>query len=97
MSDLISRDAVLKILNSSRSVRAKHDGVRDVWINMLDAIGEIKRVPAAEPVRRGKWQEEAYLFGWTYRCSECGENYGMPHGKFSYCPGCGAKMDGDDA
>lgn len=55
MGDLISRDAVLKILNNSRSIRAKHDGVRGIWINLMDAIGEIERVPAAEPVRHGHW------------------------------------------
>ena len=51
MADLISRDAVLKILNNSRSIRAR-DGAGGVWIDLLDAIGEIERVPATEPVRR---------------------------------------------
>ena len=30
MSDLISRDAVLKVLNNSRSIRTKHDGVNGI-------------------------------------------------------------------
>lgn len=37
-------------------IRAKHDGVRGIWINLMDAIGEIERAPAAEPVRRGTWE-----------------------------------------
>lgn len=96
MDDLINRKATLEALNSNPNIRTIRGGVSGIWINLLDVVGEIERVPAAKPVQRGKWQEEAYLFGWTYRCSECGENYGMPHGKFSYCPGCGARMDGDD-
>ena len=55
MNDLISRDEVLKILNNSRSIRAR-DGAGGVWIDLLDAIGEIERVPAAEPVRRAWWR-----------------------------------------
>ena len=35
MNDLISRDAVLKILNNSRSIRAKHDGVIGCYVSDL--------------------------------------------------------------
>lgn len=48
----------------------------------------------AEPVRHGRWIEKPFLLGISNFCSLCGENYGMPHGKFKYCPNCGAKMDG---
>ena len=98
MNDLISRDAVLKILNNSRSIRAKHDGIRGVWINLLDAIGEIERVPAveAETVRRGKWEKRTYWIGSFGEnqmvCSECGKKYGF-HAPYNYCPNCGAKME----
>ena len=47
----------------------------------------------AEPVRHGHWVEEPFLLGTTHRCNFCGENYGMPHGIYNYCPNCGAKMD----
>lgn len=64
------------------------------------SIDEIKTVDAV-PVVHGKWKEEPFLLGTTHRCNLCGENYGMPHGIFNYCPNCGAKMDGaqevDDA
>ena len=43
----------------------------------------------------GRWEEEPFLLGTTNVCSLCGEYYGMPHGKFNYCPNCGAKMDGE--
>ena len=105
MSDLISRDAVLKILNNSRSIRAR-DGAGGVWIDLLDAIGEIERVPAveAEPVRHGTWEmrcktlktDFATLTGTYPTCSLCGHaEFGVDKAT-PYCPGCGAKMDGDE-
>ena len=49
----------------------------------------------AEPVRHGKWMRTEDECGdflcWT--CSECGEQYVMPHHRASYCPNCGARMD----
>lgn len=105
MSDLISRDAVIKILNGSgSSIRTMLGGVSGIWINLMDAIGEIERVSAAEPVRHGTWEmrrktlktDFATLTGTYPTCSlcgyvECGVDKSTP-----YCPGCGAKMDGDD-
>ncbi|WP_294465538.1 hypothetical protein [uncultured Ruminococcus sp.] len=46
-----------------------------------------------QEVRHGKWIEKPYLLGTSNFCSLCGENYGMPHGKYKFCPNCGAKMD----
>ena len=105
MSDLISRDAVIKILNNSRSIRAR-DGAGGVWIDLMDAIGEIERVPAveAEPVRHGTWEmrrstlktEFATLTGTYPTCSLCGHVECGVEKSTPYCPGCGAKMDGDE-
>lgn len=55
----------------------------------------IKIEPAADvqEVRHGKWTEETYLLGTSNFCSLCGRNYGMPHGKYNFCPNCGAKME----
>lgn len=55
---------------------------------------DIDEVPAADvrPVVRGRWSEKPYLLGTTNVCSVCGENYGMPHGKYNFCPNCGADM-----
>lgn len=47
----------------------------------------------AEPVRHGRWIEKPFLFGTSNFCSICDSFYGMPHGKYNYCPNCGAKMD----
>lgn len=55
----------------------------------------VKSQPTADvqEVRHGKWIEKPYLLGTSNFCSLCGENYGMPHGKYKFCPNCGAKMD----
>lgn len=66
-------------------------------------------MPAAdvEPVRHGKWKEttscgeinglEIPKEHTVFRCSECG--YEFEHegylAHFSYCPCCGARMDGE--
>lgn len=65
------------------------------WNALLNIINNAPAVDAA-PVVHGRWIEKSYLLGTTRYCSECGENYGMPHGVFNYCPHCGAKMYGRD-
>lgn len=100
MCDLISRDAVLKILNNSRSIRAEHDGVSGIWINLMDAIGEIERVPVvdAETARHGHWIQAGHD-GWSsyIKCSKCKRYLRDIHpSDYKFCPYCGAKMDGDE-
>lgn len=51
-----------------------------------------KKAADVRPVVRGRWSEKPYLLGTTNVCSVCGENYGMPHGKYNFCPNCGADM-----
>lgn len=55
-----------------------------------------KKAADVRPVVRGRWIEKPYLLGTTNVCSVCGENYGMPHGKYNFCPCCGADMRGED-
>ena len=43
--------------------------------------------------KHGKWIERPFLLGTSQFCSLCGNNYGMPHGIYKFCPSCGAKMD----
>ena len=60
-------------------------------------VNDIENAPTVDAVEvvHGRWIEKPYLLGTTRYCSICGQNYGMPHGVFNYCPNCGAKMDGD--
>ena len=101
MGDLISRDTVIKILNGGgSSIRTMVCGDNDIWINLMDAIGESERVPAAKPVRHGTWEmrrstlktDFATLTGTYPTCNLCGHvEYGVDKST-PYCPGCGAKM-----
>ena len=62
-------------------------------------ISDIKGMKAADvaPVRHGRWLDvrEKRLFGEHYfLCSNCKSRNGLMI-PFTYCPNCGAKMDGD--
>lgn len=50
------------------------------------------KCPLVEVPPHGRWIERPYLLGTSRFCSLCGENYGMPHGIYNYCPNCGADM-----
>ena len=65
-------------------------------------MSEIRGVPAADvaPVVHGRWVE--YPRAHYFKCSEC--RYTVPYRKavsingrreYSYCPNCGARMDGE--
>ena len=45
------------------------------------------------PVRHGKWTHKPDVYGVVY-CSEC--NYELHANSTSFCPNCGAKMDGGE-
>ena len=64
------------------------------WMSKADTIAAEKKAADVRPVVRGRWIEKPYLLGTTNVCSVCGENYGMPHGKYNFCPSCGADMRG---
>ena len=87
MGDYISRDMAIARLTKVE-VTEKLD-------TMTEAKRAIAEMPAADvaPVRHGMWDS---LDGYKTRrvCSVCG--WDVPeYGKFySYCPNCGAKMDG---
>ena len=62
------------------------------WMSKADTIAAEKKAADVRPVVRGRWIEKPYLLGTTNVCSVCLENYGMPHGKYNFCPNCGADM-----
>ena len=76
-------------------IKIGKDGVPEVKLQIEDEtiVLHTDPVDVAEVVH-GQWIEKPYLLGTTRYCSHCGQNYGMPHGVFNYCPNCGAKMDG---
>lgn len=54
----------------------------------------IERLPAADvaPVVHGKWGDNGITGSMLVKCSVCGFDCGA--NSFSYCPNCGAWMDG---
>ena len=54
----------------------------------------IKDLPAADVVKvvHGKWGDNGIAGSMLVKCSVCGFDCGA--NSFSYCPNCGAKMDG---
>ena len=61
--------------------------------SVLKKIIRSAPVAGAAPVVHGCWIEKPFLMGISRFCSKCGDNFGMPHGVYRYCPTCGAKMD----
>lgn len=97
MPNLIDRDALYDKLENAKWESDFQNG-HAPW-NLGARVQTIANMPTvdAKPVVHGTWIEEPYLLGVTRRCNVCGENYGMPHGVFNFCPNCGAKNDGGDA
>ena len=74
------------------------------YSNYSNLWDEVDDMPAADvkPVKHGRWIAE-YDCGYiTPHCSECGETAltkeetGYDYVYSSYCPHCGAKMDGGE-
>lgn len=65
-------------------------------IPMRDVTNSIRNAPTidAEPVRHGRWIYGITLNHEWKKCSECLVSQDI-FGCFTYCPNCGAKMDGE--
>ena len=89
MADYIERETVLNAL----SVFNDRIHGNEHFLNGIETAKEIvdKTLPAdVAPVAHGHWiicDRKRYLIS----CSNC--NWINVHGKFDYCPICGAKMD----
>ena len=66
---------------------------KDTMNAAADAIEALQ----AEVPKRGEW---IYLYDGNYKCSVCGEWYGVDEtpvaSGMNYCPNCGAKMEVQD-
>lgn len=64
---------------------------RDERILPIYVLSKINAQPTVEEREKGYWVEGKY----SYECSICNGGYvGLP--KTSYCPFCGAKMEGEE-
>ena len=82
------------------------DAVLDVYYDTpdIDLSGEkfeaaILKIPAADvaPVRHGEWEIVVGSNGKEYMVCTCCRVSQDLTGVFTYCPNCGAKMDGGDS
>ena len=66
---------------------------------ITDAKREIAEMPAADvaPVRHGRWDVVEGRRLDNAICSNCGRHFQAYYEAYSFCPNCGAKMDGGDS
>lgn len=100
MGDLISREALIEVIRKSTYVTSMYFGKNDwhEWIDRDRVFAVINGAPAvdAKPVRHGKWINAGHdAFTQYRRCSSCARLLANAPA-YDYCPGCGAKMDGDE-
>lgn len=101
MTEYIERDAAL---NFRLTVELRPNELTATQ-TVADAImAYIKAIPAADvvPVRHGRW-EVTNAYPHNVHCSVCYKRFAQTHWDVwedgslprSYCPNCGAKMDGE--
>ena len=68
--------------------------VTNLFATIADAKRVLEDMDAADvaPVAHGKWGDNGIAGSILVKCSVCGFDCGA--NSFSYCPNCGAKMDG---
>lgn len=88
MAEYIKKELVLAFCEDERE-----EGGCDVR-TIINRVRNVKAADVVE-VKHGRWIEKPFLLGTSNFCSLCDSFYGMPHGKFNYCPNCGARMDGE--
>ena len=93
---LIDADALKeKFQECINSITVSDPFITGVKSGYESAVHFVEQAPTVEERKNGHWKCEDYLLGTTHRCSRCGENYGMPHKIYNFCPNCGAIMDGE--
>ncbi len=90
---LIDANALIETLSVVAKKMAKSDAQKALMGRVLYIIEHKPTVDAVE-VAHGRW-----IFGTAnhreyMKCSECLKSQ-TPTGVFTYCPNCGAKMDGE--
>ena len=100
MAEYIEREATVKLLRrlESRDYRREKGSIQEA----IKMVSFPEYTPSADvaPVRHGRWIDTypdiepnpMFMYG---ICSECGFEQGISK-YLSYCPNCGAKMDGGD-
>ena len=107
---LIDADALLRDIESEINKKTKVILLADYnyfyCAGMRNVIKLVKRLPTVDPVKHGRWIHIDELpSGGYFKCSECNRqiflnfewkvSFENPADEYRYCPGCGARMDGD--
>ena len=87
MSDLISRKALIDVIEKEKS---DNDAYCRMCIDSMKEIIEEQPTVEAVPVVHGEWKTDCGVLFPVYRCSEC--NCATALGKTKFCPNCGADM-----
>ena len=92
MTDYIRREDALFALR-----KAERGGSMTALTRLERAYAEIREMPAADVAEVGHARWERVRSNWY--CTGCNKGYRITKGApmasgFSYCPNCGAKMDG---
>ena len=94
MNEYIEREA----LYEKAYWHGEHPDVDNPFPDGVDAIDikDVDAIPAADvaPVRHGRWEVVVGSNGKEYMVCTCCRVSQDLTGVFSYCPNCGAKMDG---
>lgn len=93
MAEYIEREAVLSEVDNAFKMFQEHDGIIELYSDVRAAIIYAKTADV-DTVRHEKWK---VIVGSDRKermvCTGCRKQQDLT-GVFSYCPNCGAKMDG---
>ena len=96
MAEYIEREATIKLLRrlGSRDYRREKGTIQEA----IKMVSFPEYTPSADvaPVRHGKWEIVVGSNGKEYMVCTCCRVSQDLTGVFTYCPNCGAKMDGGD-
>ena len=97
---LIDADALVENIESEidkeNKVPLDDDRKYFYCAGMRNVIRLVKRLPTVDPVKHGHWIFVEKMVSYI-KCSECGDNICWVNTQRpKYCPGCGARMDGDN-
>lgn len=89
-ADVLSEGVCFVINNSKELVTSSV--VRKAVLSLIDTQPIIE----AEPVKHGRWAPSLSGYPFCSNCDWCPEEDDMTHGRYKYCPSCGALMENGD-
>lgn len=112
MAEYIEREAAMDIFGDAPMWQGYYEPypweVHCAIVGIVKLLKEeISKIPAADvaPVRHGRWiEQEDQMLDVYYTCSACKEDFYIETTGYTekdmflytYCPNCGAKMDGGE-